>query len=226
MNKEIFKWKGREAVKEILNRERNLFVDYYKNHFLLMMILFFLFSILAYFSLEWMAQSNGFLRKVANRIINTYGVGQEGFGTAMGWEVMWSLFLNNAIATGFAIFLGFIPIVILPYGVVVLNGLTVGFIVRLVSEEGLSVFKIMIFGLLPHGLTELPAFFLATGISSYISVTILKRWLIKKEPTQFPTIKTLGLMVGKTYVMVILPLLLMSAWVEAFITPRLLILFL
>lgn len=113
------------------------------------------------------------------------------------------IFFNNARASLLAIvlgiFIGFFPLVIL-----ISNGYVIGFVMRIVSEEK-SIFEF--WRLLPHGIFELPAVIISIGLGLKLGLIVLNG---ANKKTFFNTLnKSL-----KTFVVIIVPLLIIAAIIE------------
>lgn len=134
-------------------------------------------------------------------------------------ETSFMLLLNNSKASLVAIVLGFIPILILPYLSLMINGMIIGLIIQLGEAQGHSGISLFLYGLLPHGVTELSALLLAGAMGSLISITLAKK-IFKKSSTL--SMKELTKMLSWTFLLIIIPLLIFSAIIEGFITPQLL----
>ena len=71
-------------------------------------------------------------------------------------------------------------------------------------------------GILPHGILELPAMFLAFGTGLYICDNLTRR--IQKDPTALGAWGCIVVM-ARVHLLVLLPLLVGAAMVEAYVTP-------
>jgi stage II sporulation protein M len=130
------------------------------------------------------------------------------------FELAAAIFLNNALKTLLGILLGslfgIIPVVFL-----LANGIALGVVFSLsVKSRGpwLSLLSI-----LPHGILELPAVFLGTSIGLMVGSHVVKRLFGRAETTLGGELVR-GL---RFFCTVILPLLLIAALVEAFLTSAL-----
>jgi stage II sporulation protein M len=125
-----------------------------------------------------------------------------------------AIFLNNALKTLLAILLGslfgVIPVVIL-----LANGIALGVVFSLSAESRGPWLSLL--SILPHGILELPAVFLGTSIGLMIGSHVVKGLLGRAETT-LPGELVRGL---RFFCTVILPLLLVAALVEAFLTSAL-----
>ena len=125
--------------------------------------------------------------------------------------IMLTIFLNNAFLSLLFLVLG-LALGILPILFVAFNGYVVGVIVYLIAQERGLLF--ILFGLLPHGILELPMVFLAAGIGLRLGYQVFSALI--GRPTHIKREFKEGLMF---YFHWILPLLLVAAIIETFITP-------
>lgn len=128
--------------------------------------------------------------------------------------IMLAIFLNNAFVSLLFLVLG-LALGILPVLFIASNGYLVGVIVYLVAQERGVLFILL--GLLPHGILELPMVFLAAGIGLRLGHQVFSALI--GQPTQIKREFKEGL---TFYFRWILPLLLVAAIIETFITPVLL----
>ena len=123
-----------------------------------------------------------------------------------------AIFLNNALKSLIVIvlgaFFGLLPIVFL-----VVNGAAIGIAV-IVSSHARGVWQ-SILVLLPHGVLELPAVLLATSIGLMLGSHLVRRIFGR---TATPLGHELGHAL-KFFLTVIVPILIVAAVVEVFITP-------
>ena len=122
-----------------------------------------------------------------------------------------AIFFNNVVKTLIVIVLGtlwaLVPVVFL-----VVNGYALGLVLYLsIQSRGIWV---SLLAIVPHGLFELPGVLLGTSIGLMLGVRTLKRMFGKTDSTASGELKrALGF-----FFVVIVPLLLVAALVEAFIT--------
>lgn len=119
------------------------------------------------------------------------------------FETFLLLFFNNARSSLLAIILGLF-FSIIPFLILFFNGYLVGFIINFVSKEK-SFFEI--WRLFPHGIFELPAFFISCILGINLGLVVLREFSFKK------IIKVLEISL-RIFVLVVLPLLLIAAIVE------------
>ncbi|MEC0093949.1 hypothetical protein PMSD_21505 [Paenibacillus macquariensis subsp. defensor] len=76
------------------------------------------------------------------------------------WSFFVFIFLNNSIKAVliifFGIFLGILPVIFL-----MINGMVLGYLVHHLSAQGENMFDVIVKGLLPHGIIEIPAIIIA-----------------------------------------------------------------
>lgn len=125
-----------------------------------------------------------------------------------------AIFLNNSVKTFAAILLG-LGFGILPALFLVVNGAVLG-VVFYLSSHSRGVWPSLL-AILPHGVVELAAVFLGTAIGLLLGDRLLKRIMRKSESA----IKTELGRALRFFAIVILPMLLVAALIEAFITTAL-----
>jgi len=137
------------------------------------------------------------------------------------WTGFLLIVINNVFKTimamGFGIIAGLMPISML-----LLNGMILGYLLAGFSANGENVFMLIVKGLLPHGVLELTAVFLACAFGIRFGMTLIRgifgSAFGKKEPWQ-PFVRT---SIGAVPALVaIVVLLLIAAVVESTITLRL-----
>ncbi len=135
-------------------------------------------------------------------------------GDATSFELFLIIFEQNVFALLLSITLG-IFLGIIPCFSVFTNGLILG----IIAFEMLSEYsrEILLVGILPHGIIEIPVLIISSAIGIRIGKTVLwkifkRRGSVKKEFKQ----------ALKFFFYVLLPLLFLAALIEAFITAALL----
>ena len=125
-----------------------------------------------------------------------------------------AIFLNNTAKTLLAIVLGSL-VGVVPGFFLFVNGIVLGLVVPLsVQSRGIWMSLVSI---VPHGVLELPAVFLGTSIGLMLGTHTVKSIFTGTETTLgAELIRSL-----KFFCTVILPLLLIAAFVEAFLTSAL-----
>jgi uncharacterized membrane protein SpoIIM required for sporulation len=110
------------------------------------------------------------------------------------------IFVRNSLATLFSVWLGFL-FCLVPLYTLVLNGMVLGV---LFSVTETNILLDLLF-LLPHGIFELPAVFIATGLGIWRGV-----WFVRERGRN----RERALRAYRVYFRVVLPLLLIAAVIE------------
>lgn len=121
-------------------------------------LLFIGSSLLGYFNSEAIQQAAqdllGQLEHIAEKIE------KQGGGPL---SVFWVIFQNNVLASltmlGLGVFFGLFPIFAM-----LSNGVLLGFMLKIFATQGLNPIAVLVIGILPHGILELPAVILAASI--------------------------------------------------------------
>lgn len=124
------------------------------------------------------------------------------------------LFKNNIIACLTLFVTGFLPIFIPAIGIVIMNSAIMGIMFAYMKLKGQAVMQMLFAGILPHGIFEIPAIILSGTLAFYISIGIFRK--INDKNYSF---KECTGHAFKTFLLVCVPLLVVAAIVEAFITP-------
>ena len=131
-----------------------------------------------------------------------------------------ALLSNNLRAAAISVLYGFIPFLYLTALAVGMNALIIGVLAAYYVNSGTSLL-IFFAGILPHGVFELPALLIAFALGL----------LLCRRTTQYVRKNTKGMMkpllcnIARSFVMHVLPLLVMAAVAETYITPAVLALF-
>ena len=132
-------------------------------------------------------------------------IAPEGKITAIG------LFRNNARAGALLVALGFIaPLAI---GALAVNGAMIGVAAGLAeSGAGVAAWKVIVFGVLPHGIVELPALFFAGAIGLYAGTY----WMRRRKPYSWGRMFALS---GLAFLVLVVGFDAVAAVIEAHVTP-------
>lgn len=123
------------------------------------------------------------------------------------------IFLNNAIKSALIVFLGLL-LGIFPVMFLVINGMVIGFMLFIMDDQGLNVGDVVLYGLLPHGILELPAIIIACAYGLKLGVLAIRKLIGRDAGELRSTLRiTLPLVVFLTVVLFV------AALVEATLTP-------
>ncbi|AWW27357.1 MULTISPECIES: stage II sporulation protein M [Acetobacterium] len=140
---------------------------------------------------------------------------QKEFLNSTGVELWFGIFFNNVIASGISILLGMIPFLFLPMFSLASNAIVIGLIGAVYQTNGFGWFVFLV-GILPHGIIEIPALILGVTLGVNICFKLVKAILkrsIKGELKQ----AFIGCL--RIYVLWVIPLFFVAAFIETFLTP-------
>lgn len=135
-----------------------------------------------------------------------------------GTELATTLFLNNFLAAFSAMIDGVIPFVFLSAAALGTNALLLGAFAAVYQQNGLSLLSYLV-GILPHGIFELPAIILACTLGLMLCKTGTARLLKRETPCGF---RVRFRYCSRIFSLYVLPLLLLAALIETYLTPQLL----
>ncbi|KGE21085.1 stage II sporulation protein M [Paenibacillus wynnii] len=106
------------------------------------------------------------------------------------WSFFVFIFLNNSIKGVLMIFLGAL-FGIIPALFLLVNGAVIGYLIHISSIQGLDIFNLVVEGLLPHGIIEIPAIIIACAFGlhfgSKVSSSIFRSSSrLQKRGTEWP----------------------------------------
>ena len=120
------------------------------------------------------------------------------------------LFLNNLQAC-LLLFLGGATFGVVTLFILATNGLIIGSIVELVRGQQGTVFVVV--AILPHGIFEIPSFLLSGALGLLLAKSLYDEWTGTGDAAVSAAHQ------GLNFMMYVIPLVLLAAFVEAFITP-------
>ena len=132
-------------------------------------------------------------------------------------QLMLTLFFNNITAALLSMLYGIIPFLPLSALALGTNALMLGAFAAIYQQQGLGL-GVYLLGILPHGIFELTALVLSCALGLLICRTGSER-LLKKSDVPFFR-RTLDCI--RVFLSFAVPLLLLAALIEAYITPALL----
>ena len=132
------------------------------------------------------------------------------------------LLINNWLAMLFSILYGFIPFLYFPLISVASNAVIIGAMAAYYQVLNLPL-TLFLAGILPHGIFELPALFIAGTMGFLLCRNIVR--IILHNGRAVPMVELLANIL-RTLLFVIFPLLVCAALIEAYVTPAIMNLFL
>lgn len=141
-------------------------------------------------------------------------------------ETPWDLFLlissNNLRVTVNTVFYGYVPFLYYPALTLGSNAMTLMVMGIHYVQEGLMTPAAFFAGILPHGIFEIPALIIACAVG-LCNCRFVTRMVLKKPQQPEPRVQLVAL--SRIYVYIVIPLLLIAAAVESFVTPHIMALF-
>lgn len=150
------------------------------------------------------------LSYVLSAMNGTGAVNEDGTLSAL------AIFSNNLRATVFIMAYGLIPFIQLPALALGVNALVIGVLAAWYVAEGYPIAAFLA-GILPHGFLELPALVIAFSVGLYVCGHVTRR-LFRRDESTLHIWDSLVLM-SRTLLLVLFPLLAVAAILEAYITP-------
>ncbi len=130
------------------------------------------------------------------------------------FQLATKIFFNNLRASLILLFSG--TLLFIPYLVLMVNGFLVGFIFKTFLEKGYSIFDFILVTF-PHSIFELPAIFISSAIGIRIGLT----YLLPKGNRAVAVSQRIK-EAGAIYITIVIPLLLLAAFIETYISTTLL----
>ena len=121
------------------------------------------------------------------------------------------IFLNNLQAC-LLIFLGGASLGAVTVFILSTNGIVIGSIIEVVREK--QGIDLILAAIVPHGVFEIPSFILSGALGFLLAKALHEEWQGRGDAASSAA------QYGRVFVVFILPLILLAAVVEAFITPQ------
>ena len=135
-----------------------------------------------------------------------------GFAELTRTELAAFIFVNNAVKSFVFMILG-LALGTLPAFFLLINGGVIGFVINLTNVTIGPAF--LFAALVPHGILEIPALLYGAALGFKVGSQVWKR--IRKQKSFVKESLTRGV---KSFLRVVLPMLLLAALIEAFVTPE------
>lgn len=143
-----------------------------------------------------------------------------------GWPLVWQILRHNELAALVVILVGLIPLPFLYWYNLTLTAGSIGLVLYLAQMQHQVLGHLILTGLLPHGLIEISCLTLAGGIASELNYYIRSRsenWRRHQNDWvgQLP-LRPFLTALGRQYLLIVVPGLVLAAVIEGLITPALL----
>ena len=121
------------------------------------------------------------------------------------------IFANNLQAC-ILLFLGGVTLGLLTLFIIASNGVIIGGIMELAREERGLLFVAA--AILPHGIFEIPSFIISASLGFVLGTAVLAEWHGEGDAGETARAQ------ARTFLLVVVPLVAIAAFIEAFITPQ------
>ncbi|GGJ33262.1 stage II sporulation protein M [Paenibacillus hunanensis] len=118
----------------------------------------FVFGLIA--GIIWSEQLGNYLASQLDQLRTISSQLKQGSNVQMNYFLF--IFFNNAVKSILVLLLGFF-IGIIPAFFLVMNGMIIGYLLQSASVHGDNVTELIVKGLLPHGIIEIPAIIIASA---------------------------------------------------------------
>lgn len=171
------------------------------------------------------AQSSNPPQFVVDALQGLYELAEQ---VVLGNKNLFSVILINNITAVFTIIIGGLVLGISPVLSSIINGYLIGVIGGELINQG--QWQVFVVGLIPHGLIEIPALVLSLALGLRLGIIVWKI-LLKRDSANLSMRSRIKLNMSKLWtelkrslqfaITVIVPLIILAAVVESFITPEL-----
>lgn len=146
----------------------------------------------------------------------------KGVYRADGGLSLVAVLFGNIRATATTALMGLVPFLFLPLFSLGVNAAILGVLGAAYTSYGAGLFTYLM-GILPHGIFELPAIVLSCALGAYLCFELVCKLVGQRRGVPFTAVFVNAL---RLYLTVAVPLLLIAAPVEVYITPHIFALFL
>lgn len=140
---------------------------------------------------------------------------EKSFLESTGLSLWFGIFVNNLMAGAITIVAGLIPFLFLPILSLASNAIVVGLMGAVYQMNGMGWIPLLV-GILPHGVLEIPAFILGVTLGVHICFKLVKTILRKNFKGEF---KQAIIASVRIFFFWMVPLFIVAAFIEAFLTP-------
>ncbi|KGX92523.1 hypothetical protein N781_17135 [Pontibacillus halophilus JSM 076056 = DSM 19796] len=201
-------------MQRLYKHEWDKFKESYRLPFLIGMVLTMVFGVVAYYMLLSNPDVVDAYMAAIQQQMERIDLSEEDFGT---FTAAWGIMSNNIRVALLTVVLGIVPILIVPYFIPVSTILSISVLSAYYQNVGDNLGELLLKGILPHGITELIAIFLAAAIGFHFSLITFKKLFTEERKSihWFRAVKECFL----SFVLVVFPLLVLSGLIEGYITP-------
>lgn len=140
---------------------------------------------------------------------------EKQFLDGSGIELWLGIFFNNLLASGISILIGVVPFLFLPIFSLASNAIIIGLMGAVYQINGIGWIPFLV-GILPHGVIEIPALVLGVTLGIHICLKLVKTILKRNFKGELKQ-AFIGCM--RIYILWMIPLFFLAAFIETFMTP-------
>jgi stage II sporulation protein M len=206
-------------MKQLYRREWENFKRDYMRSFLWVLFLSLGFTILTYFSLvNYPEMAQKYMGQLRDQIdFQAESLGEDLDQVRNNSDLFILIIKNNIVVSLIMFALSFIPVVILPPYLVLSTFSSVGVALAYIKSKGGDPIIALLTSILPHGVLEISAMLFTSSIGIYMSLAIAKKIFSKKR--QEIHLKGIFVQALRSFLLVSIPLIVLAAVIEGFITP-------
>lgn len=202
-----------EGIKTEYKKQEEIFKNEHKKIMINMAISFLLIMFATYMILI-VTQTD--LEGLFNNVLTM--LESKGIETGNNNRLFIQLFKNNIIAVVAMMLTGLVPVIILPVVSLGFNSLIIGIVLAFSKQQTGKVMGMILVGILPHGITEILAMIISATLGVQISIKMVR--LIRKQIDKEKLMQDIKGYI-KTFMLVVLPLVVISAVIESYVTLEL-----
>jgi stage II sporulation protein M len=206
-------------IKEKFIMEYQLYKEFYRKSILTVLILgiltAFAFFFASFYFEDFIVQQTN---SIAEQMLD------EDKEEPTNVQKFFSILLNNIFVGGMVIICGFIPVYGLPYIYGLLSFASVGIIAGYGIIMNYNVLQTMVIAFIPHAIIEIIPILYSVAIGMYVNKNMVKKVFLRKNKSE--KVRKMVTQGTSSYIMIVIPLFLLAALVEAFITSLLVDLYL
>lgn len=208
-----------KKVKNIYQEEWNVFKQDYRLTFFILMGISIAMALFTYFGLVNQPElANEVFRQLSKQFEKA-----GAFDNVSSFGLFVFLLKNNLRAVLVTVLLGLVPVIFLAGLSSIATTGSVGIMLAMTKIQGGDAGLLFLTGIVPHGIVELPAIFLAGSIGIYLSIQTFKK-LFSSHRFEM-NYKQVLKQTTRSFLFVVVPMIVIAAVIEAFITPTIIMRF-
>jgi len=187
--------------------------------------LFRTFLVLAVLCVVTIAMSYDYYRRHPDKMRSKFGMlrnyaQEHDLAEKGGVKRCAKLFLNNLLASIQAAISGFVPFLFLPIVSVITSSMPAGLLIAANEVLGMQGnLSFLLQKLVPHGIFEFVAMVYASSIGFFLTKQVSKKLIPRCKHNALP-LRNLCMQAGRSFLLIVIPLLLVAAVLQTFVTSK------